>query len=297
MEICDFVYHRPATPAEACALGLRYGRDARFLAGGTELLPDLKQHRDSTQHLIDLNGLEGLSRIARDGNHLVLGALLTLSEIAESPLVHEHCPALTEAILTMAALQIRNRGTLGGNFCGGVPSADTPPICLAVNAEVRLVAPDDERTVRAEDFFLSPRRVDLRPGEILTEIRIPVARPGSGASYERFALRRATALAVVGAAAWMQIAGREIRETRLALGAVAPVPLLARRAMELLAGRTADEKLLTAAAELAAEEARPITDLRGSAGYRRQLVRVLAFRAMRRAAARAMGAAGEGELR
>lgn len=286
MEICDFVYHRPTSRVEACSLGLQFGENARFLAGGTELLPDLKQHRDTTQHLIDLNGIPGLGEIREDGGHLMIGALAGLNAIAESAVVRDVLPALAEAILTMAAVQVRNRGTLAGNFCGGVPSADTPPICIAARGEVCISGTQGDRAVQAEDFFVSPRRVALRPGEIMTGIRMPVPTQDAGLRYERFALRRATALAVAGVAAYLRTDGQVILEARLVLGAVAPVPMLAVRSQQLLVGQPATETVFERAASMAAEEARPITDLRGSAEFRRQLVRTLTLRALRAAAAR-----------
>ncbi len=286
MEICDFAFHRPTSLAEATELGLRFGPNARFLAGGTELLPDLKQHKDETQHLIDLRSLDSLRSIRIEGEKLRIGATATLSEIEESPQVLETFPALAEAIRTMAAVQIRNRGTIGGNFCGGVPSADTPPICIAAGAEVRIVDPKGERSLPAESFFLGPRRVALEPGELLAEIRIPVPPEGSGASYQRFALRKATALAVVGVAARIDLAGGKILYARLALGAVAPVPLLASCA-ERLRGERPSEEIYAEVADAAAEEARPIADLRGTLEFRRDLVRVLTVRALRAAVSRA----------
>jgi carbon-monoxide dehydrogenase medium subunit len=287
MEICDFVYHRPASRIDACSLGLQFGENARFLAGGTELLPDLKQHRDTTQHLIDLGAIPGLDEIRHDGEHLTIGALAPLNAIAGSEAVRSLFPALAEAILMMAAVQIRNRGTLAGNFCGGVPSADTPPICIAARGEVRITGTEGVRSVEAERFFLAPRRVALNPGEIMTEIRIPISPPSVGMRYERFSLRRATALAVVGVAALLRMEGARIVDARIVLGAVAPVPMLAARAMELLAGQAAGEDLFERAAKAAAEEARPITDLRGSAEFRREIVRTLTLRALRTAAQRA----------
>lgn len=287
MEICDFAYHQPATLAEASALGLRFGPDARYLAGGTELLPDLKQHRDRTQHLIDLSRLPQLQGIRLEEKSLRIGSLTTLNAVAESCLVRETLPALSEAILTMAAVQVRNRGTLGGNFCSGVPSADTPPIAIASGAEVLLCGTQGERVLPAEAFFQGPRRVDLRSGEILIEVRIPVPGPGFGASYERFALRRATALAVVGVAVSLSIAGDKIERARVVLGAVAPVPMLASGCASRLIGRKPEDALFEEVAAVAAEEARPISDLRGSAPFRREIVEVLTRRALSQARARA----------
>jgi carbon-monoxide dehydrogenase medium subunit len=292
MEICDFAFHRPATLAEACELGRKHGKDARFLAGGTELLPDLKQHRDTLQHLIDLRQIDGLKEIREDDGGLRIGCLASLTEVAESASVRKICPSLSEAILTMAAVQIRNRGTLGGNFCGAVPSADTPPICIAAKAEVLLAGVDGQRSLPAEDFFVAPRETALRPGELLAEVRIPLAPRASGADYQRFALRQATALAVVGVAARIDLEGKVIREARVALGAVAPVPLLATACGEMMEGKTPSEELFCQAAETAATEARPISDLRGSVEFRRELVQVLTVRALRQASTRAHAAAG-----
>lgn len=291
MEICDFAFHQPATLSEACELARRYGPDARFLAGGTELLPDLKQQRDTAQHVIELRLIPGLRDIREEGQFLHIGAAASLSEIAESPAVRKVYPALSDAILTMAAVQIRNRGTLGGNFCGAVPSADTPPICIAGEAKVHLVGVDGERTLPAEEFFVGPRETILRPGELLVGVVIPAQPKDSGAGYRRFALRRATALAVAGVAARVDLSGAKICRARVVLGAVAPVPLLAVACGEALVGERPSGDLFARAAEIAAAEARPITDLRGSAEFRRELVKILTLRALREATARAGGKA------
>lgn len=287
MEICDFALHRPASLAEACEMGRMLGPGARFLAGGTELLPDLKQRRDVTRHLVDLRSVPGLRDIRLDSSYLHIGCLATLSEVAESSDVHKTLPALSEAILSMAAYQIRNRGTLGGNFCGGVPSADTPPICIAAGAQVRLAGVDGERTLPAEQFFLGPRKTVLDPGELLAEVLIPVQPARSGSSYQRFALRRATALAVVGVAARVALEKGRITQARVAISAVAPVPMLAAECSGILEGQSPVEEVFERAAKAAALASRAISDLRGSAGYRRDLVRVLTLRALREAAARA----------
>ena len=291
MEICDFAFHQPTTLSEACKLGRKYGPDARFLAGGTELLPDLKQQRDTAQHVIELRLIPSLKEIREEGQLLRIGAAASLSEIAESPAVRSVFPALAEAILTMAAVQIRNRGTLGGNFCGAIPSADTPPICIAGEAKVRLVGADGERIMPAEEFFVAPRETVLQPGELLVEVVIPAQPKNSGASYQRFALRRATALAVAGVAARVDLSDGKICKARVVLGAVAPVPMLAVACGEALVGEAPSEGLFAGAADVAGGEARPITDLRGSMEFRRELVKVLTLRALREAAARAHGPA------
>lgn len=290
MEISEFVYHRPSTLAEACELGRKHGDGARFLAGGTELLVDLKEGLDSAGHLVSLRDIPEIARIAIDDQFLRIGAMATLGEISGSAEAAQIFPALQEAILTIGSVQIRNRATIGGNFCGAVPCADTPPICIAGRAGLRLTGADGERTIPAEDFFLSPRRTVLEPGELLLEILIPHQPAGSGASYQRFSLRRGTSLAVASAAARLVLDGSNISDAWIVLGAVAPIPLIAHDCMDLLDGQPPSDELFHKAAKAAAAEAKPISDIRGSEQFRRSLVEVLTFRALREAAARAEGA-------
>ena len=180
MALNPFTLHRPATAAEACKLGAQYGRDSAFLAGGTELLVDLRSGRKSVAHVIDLGGITELKEISQDGKDLVIGALAVLADIAASPLVRGFIPALGETIDQMAGRQIRNLGTMGGNFACGVPCSDTPPIACAAGAEIVILGTEGERTVPAREFVLAPRVTVLRPGEILRSIRIPAQSPTSG---------------------------------------------------------------------------------------------------------------------
>lgn len=287
MEICDFIYHRPGTIAQACRLGVELGPEARFLAGGTELLADLKQQRDRTPLVISLGAIPELSQIRVQEGELWIGAAAKLQDVADSAVVRERFPALSEAIQKMAARQIRHRASIGGNFCGGVPSADTPPICIAGGARVEIAGPGGARTLEAQAFFLGPRKVSLQTGEVLAALRIPAQPAHSGACYQRFQLRQATALAVAGVAARVVLEGTTLREVRLALGAVAPVPLLAQETGAWLAGRPSTPETFAEAGRRAAAEARPISDLRGTSEYRRGLVETLTARALGDAAARA----------
>ena len=290
MSLGRFNYHQPKTMAEACALGLEYGRKSAFLAGGTELLVDLRSGRKQVCHVISLGGLDELKHITKEDDILKIGALTPLSEIAESEMVKTHFPALTDAIETMAGRQIRNLGTMGGNFCCGVPCSDTPPISCAANAEVVLTGPDGTRNVAAREFVLAPRVTVLNPGEILTEIHIPKQPAGSGASFQRFSLRRGSALAVASVAAWVRMKGKIIEEASIYLGSVGPTPLPATEAADLILGKNPDKKLFAEAGAKAAEEAQPISDLRGSEQYRRDVVQVLTARALAQACERAEGA-------
>jgi carbon-monoxide dehydrogenase medium subunit len=289
MGICEFAYHRPTSIAEACDLARKLGSDAAFLAGGTELLPDFKRGADSRTHLIALRDVADLGGIRDEGDALRIGAMTRLEDIARSEEVRRVFPVLADAASVIGGVQIRHQGTIGGNFCRAVPCADTPPPCIVGGATLRLLSPDGERSVPAREFFVGPRLTVLEPGEILVEILIP-AQPGrSGASFQRFSLRRGAGLAVASVAARIVLDGDAIGDTRIALGAVAPVPLTATKAAALLVGATTDEAPLEEVARVAAGEAQPITDLRGTESFRRELVESLTLRALRDAIDRARG--------
>jgi carbon-monoxide dehydrogenase medium subunit len=252
MEIADFIYHRPADIHAAWTLLAELGSDAHVLAGGTEVLVDLKQHTFGTRHLVSLRDLAELREIRVDDRGLYIGSMATHETIVRSDVVRRTFPALSDAAATLAAVQVRNRGTIGGNFCSAVPSADLPPICIAAGAEVILAGPDGERAVAAETFFEGPRQTVRKHEELLLGILIPRSawHPGTGA---------------------------------VVLGAVHPVPLLAETASSSTVGHSLSPELSRAVGEIAAGECSPISDVRGSAEYRRELVRVLTVRALEHA--------------
>lgn len=287
MTITATAYHRPSSLAQACALGRELGGDAAFLAGGTELVPDYQRGRETAPHLIALDTIEELRGIRLEGGQLRVGALTTIAQVASSPLVRDWFPVLADAARAIGSPQIRTRATIGGNFCRAVPCADTPPAAVVAGARVRLMSPAGRREIEAERFFTGPRQTVLQPGEVLVELLVPVQPPHSGASYQRFARRRGPALAVAAVAARLQLVDGRVAGARIALGAVAPVPLLATRAMAVLEGEVPTPELFAIAAAVSAEEALPINDLRGTAAFRRELVTVLARRALGEAAVRA----------
>ncbi len=291
MALCDFSYHRPASLSEALALSRELGPGTLYLAGGTELLPDFRRGVEAASHLIALRGVPGMAGISSDGGMLTLGAMTTIAELGRSPEVNRLQPALAEAARSLGSPQIRSLATIGGNFCRAVPCADTPPPCIVAGATLRLAGDDGERTVAAEDFFVGPRQTILRRGELLVSIAIPPSPRWSGASYRRYALRRGSALAVASVAVRLVLDGDRIAAARVVLGSVAPVPLLAARAAALIEGRPATEDAFARAADEAAAESRPITDLRGTIAFRRHLVGVLARRAFTEALSRAREAA------
>ena len=291
MILPEFEYHRPVTVEEACGLLAELGPSARVMAGGTDLLVDLKRELSRAAHLVALRGIPELTAIEKDADGtLRLGPMVTPNEIGQSPIVrHSHLP-LSEAALTMAAYQIRNRATIGGNLASAVPSADLPPMLIAMGSRLVLASKAGRREVSLDKFFTGPRLTVLTGGELIAQIVVPPPPPRSGACYIKYSLRDASALAVVGVAAWVRLDGDLCREARIVLGAVAPTPLLAERAGFALEGLRAGDDVIAEAAKLAAEEAKPISDLRGSEEYRRSLTRVLTGRSVRAALERAASA-------
>ena len=288
MKIADVEYHTPDSLKEACALLSRYSRKAGVLAGGTDLLVDLKTEAVACNHIVSLKNLGELKEISYDRKGgLTIGALATHGEISANRTILKHYPELSEAAFTLANPQIRNTATIGGNICSAVPSADAPPLLMAMNASAVLVSVRGERTILLADFFKGPRKTAVKPGEILTYILVPPRPAGTGAAYVKYALRDATALAVVGVGAAVMMGGGTCKGARIVLGAVAPTPLIARRASEYLSGKAIDEAVAAEAGRIAREESRPISDVRGSAEYRRSLVETLTGRAVLKAAERA----------
>jgi carbon-monoxide dehydrogenase medium subunit len=257
------------------------------MAGGTDVLADLKQGLITTRNLVSLSGIEELKRIERNKDGLWIGALVTPNQLADAEVIRGMFTGLSDAAASMAGMQIRNLATLGGNLCSAVPSADLPPSLLTMEAEVLLSVHDGERRLPLKDFFLGPRKTGLRKGEILTAVYIPDLPPGTGTAYKKFQLRGASALAVVGGAARLTLRDRKIEKARVAIGAAAPTPLLIDEVSVFLEGKEPTEKNFHHAGTLAGKSVRPITDLRGSEEYRRDLAEVLAVRALKSALERA----------
>lgn len=283
----ELTFERPGTLADACALGARLGGECAFIAGGTELIPDLHRARETARHLIALDHLAELRGIAADGDGLRIGALTTVAEVAASPLVRARHVALADAARAIGSAQIRSLATIGGNFCRAVSCADTPPAAIVGEARVRLAGVQGTRELAAEAFFLGARRTALAPGEVLVAITLPAPPANSGSSYQRFSRRKGAALAVAAVAARLTLSAGRIAGARIALGAVSPAPLLVTLAAAMLVDERPSAPLFARAAEQCADEALPISDVRGSADFRRELVRVLARRALSEAAARA----------
>jgi len=284
MVLPDFDYYAPENLTEATGLLMQLGPSARVLAGGTDILVKMKSGLLAPSALVSLKKLHELRRIRWDADRgLVIGALATHNEICNSPVVQEHFLSISETAHQLANNQVRNRGTVGGNLVNAIPSADLPPILIALGASITLAGPDSSRTVPLESFFTGVSCCALEPDrEILTEVVIP-PQETTGSTYLKFGLRRSGALAVVGVAAAVTMDDDVVRDARICLGAVYKMPTRAIQAEQALIGKTWNNDLLEQAGRTAVGCCLPISDIRGSAEYRRDLVRIFTRRALKRA--------------
>jgi CO/xanthine dehydrogenase FAD-binding subunit len=283
-----FGYRSSATLGETLSLLAEYGADARILAGGTDLLVELGAGRHAPTIVIEITRLNDLKRIAVDQEGLRIGALATHSEIMRARPVRELFPALCEAAHSIGAVQTRNLGTLGGNLASGVPSMDSGPALLALDAEVVIASARGQRRQSLGEFFLGPRKTSLAPDELLVDVVVPRVSFGKATSFLKFGLRKGQALALVNAAVAVALENGRFIAPRIALGAVAPTVMRARQAEEFLTNRPTSPATVAEAAKIAASEAKPISDFRASAEYRRDLVAVLTRRALQQACARGL---------
>jgi carbon-monoxide dehydrogenase medium subunit len=256
----------------------------------------LKERKVRTEAVISLGRLRELNYIRRSQEGITLGALVTHSAVAASEIMKEKFPDLAEACAQIGAAQIQNLGTVGGNLCNASPAADTAPPLLLSDAMLTLASTRGTRRVSIHDFFLAPRRTVLQPDEILTDIFLPHAAGRRGATYLKLGRRQAMEIAIVGLGVAIHLNGsdRIVSECRIAMGSVAPTVLRARAAEEILRAREISDDLVDEVAAVAADAARPISDLRASAEYRLDMIRVLCRRATAAALARAKQSTAEG---
>jgi carbon-monoxide dehydrogenase medium subunit len=278
-----------AGSVEDCLRALAaHGPEAKLLAGGTDLLPQLKNGVLSPRHVIDLSRVARLRSINLDGGReLRVGAAVTARELELHQGVRTRYQALAESGALVGSVQVRNLATVGGNLCNAAPSADMAPPLLALEAEGVIAGPRGERRVPLSAFFTDVRRTVLAPDELLVELVMPAPPPRSGGNYLRHTPRRELDIAVVGVASQLTLSDGVCARARIALAAVAPIPLRATAAEQALEGRPITTELIERAAGLATEAARPISDQRGSAEFRRHLVGVLTRRTLTTALARA----------
>lgn len=292
MNISGIRIHSPRTVTEALELltGLKNGR---ILAGGTDILVELKQGLTKASDLISLRNIQELSGIEKRGKTIQIGALTTPQGIYSSSLVRQHFPALAEAARSMGSAQIRALATIGGNIASAVPSADLPPSLIAADATAELRCAKSAREIPLLEFFMGPRETVCRKEELLVSIRIPLPPANTGISYKKFTLREANALAVASVASRLTLKNKRMEKVTVVLGAVAPTPVMAKKTAGFLLGKMPSREIFEEAAALAVEESKPISDIRGSAWFRMELIEVLTRRSLSEALERALGKTGE----
>lgn len=276
-----YEYHRPGDLEESCRL-LAELPEAQILAGGTDLLFDIEAGLRRAQHVISLQRVAELKQIDDTGDFVSIGAGCTANAVRSSPVIQSSFPEIAEMVPKFASPQIRARATVAGNICSAVPCGDFPVILIALGADVELTSSRGSRNTALKDFFAGPRETVRKSDELLTRILVPKKRPGSGACFAKFQRRASNSLAVASVASFLDVQDGVCREARIVLGSVAPIPLLAERAGALLAGKAPDAGALARAAEIARDEAKPITDVRGTEKFRRELVYALTRRTLSR---------------
>jgi CO/xanthine dehydrogenase FAD-binding subunit len=281
-----FEYISPRTVAEALNLMKEHGRKAKVLAGGTDLISQMKWGEYKPEYVIALGRISGLDKIEYDKKSgLKLGALCTIAQIEKSDVIRENYPLLSQAASVLASMEIRNRATLGGNLCTAAPSADMPPSLLALEANAVIASNDGERTLPLESFFSGPKKTLLNHDEILVRVEIPPMKPNSAGQYVKFGRRRAMEIAMIGVAAFLTIEKKDKHciDAKLAFASAAPTPIRAREAETKLMGKKLDTDVIEAAAQKASEETSPRTSWRTTEEYRRDLIPVLTRRAIQTA--------------
>lgn len=278
-----FEFHLPQTLDEALEILGKYGEDAKIIAGGTDVVPKLKGRVFDPKHIVDISRIPELKHLDYDETTgLHVGAAITLKTLEKSDVVKSVYPALFQGSSSIASTQIRNSGTLLGNVCNAVPSADSIPSLLALGAEAKIVSKEGERIVPLEKFFTGVCRTVVKPDEIVVEIHVPVPAKGSKSVYFSQTARRALDLAIVGVAASAVVEDGVCKDIKIGLGAVAPTPIRAYEAEKMLIGQKLTEELIDQAAECAGyKDCSPITDMRATREYRQDMVRVHARNAIK----------------
>lgn len=282
----SFQYESPGTLAEAISLLQKYGDDAKILSGGHSLIPMMKLRFASPEYLIDINNIPGLSHINEENGVVKIGALTREAEIEHSDLLKKYFPIFADVSKQIADPQVRNRGTIGGNLAHGDAANDHPAVMLAVRANVIITGAKGNRTVPIDEFFHGFYQTEIQPGEILTEIQIPIPPSGTGSAYHKIE-RKVGDYATAGVAVQLTIDAKGICSAiGIGLTNVNPVPLRAVRSEAVLLGKALNESTIAEAAKYAAEDCSPSPDLRGSEEYKRAMVAVLVKRMINRAAER-----------
>ena len=284
-----FEYLQPVTIEQAISLLTKHDGKAKVIAGGTDLVVQMRRKEVRPQYVVDIAGIPGLDYINYDEKQgLRIGALTTIRALETSNELQQRYPVISQAASQLGSVAIRNVATLGGNLCNAAPSAETAPSLIGLQATAKIIGPDGERIASLEDFFTGPGSTILKTGELLLEIQVPVPSPGTRGIYLKHAIRGTVDLAIVGVAVIVtpEVGGEVCQDINVVLGAVASTPMRARSAEEMMRGERIDDALINRSAQAASDEARPISDVRASAQYRKEMVKVFTRRALREAMAK-----------
>lgn len=285
MTLNKFEYIAAQSLEEAANLAAELGSKCMVMAGGTDVIPLLKDHVIAPDYIVDIKNIPGLETLEFvPGEGLKVGALTKLRTIETSDVVKKELSAVADAAHYVASTQIRCKGTMAGNICNASPSADTASILLAMDAKVKTFsAKDGNREIKISDFFKGVKKTSLAEGELVSEINIPELKSGEGAAYFKHAIRKAMDLAIIGVASWVKMDGKKIVDCRIAVGGAATTPFRATAAEQILIGQEYSDDLLEKAAIAAAEACKAISDVRASAEYRVDMVRVFTKRSFKKA--------------
>lgn len=277
--IPPFSYYRAKTLDDALTLLKTLEGKTSVIAGGTDYLAKVKKGQTKPENLVDLSFLKELNYIKLNSVTVKIGSLTRHKDIADSDVIKNSVPILTDAESNIGSVEIRNKGTLAGNLCNASPAADTAPPLLVLDSKLKIQSKDAERIVPINEFFLGPGKTVLKPDELLTEIQVP-AFSDVGSCFLKLGRRTAFTLSVVSIAALVSERANCFKDVKIALGSVAPTPIRAYKAESFLIGKEISQKRIDDAAGIVSEEVKPISDARGTAEYRREMSKVLARRAL-----------------
>jgi carbon-monoxide dehydrogenase medium subunit len=277
-----FEYFRPDSFEEAIQILKAHKGRIRPIAGGTDIIVAMKEKGVTWENLLDLKGIKGFDLIRDVDGHIEIGALTSIRAIEKSSLLKERVPFLTESASVLGSVQVRNMATVGGNICNAAPSAELAPALIGLRATLEIIGDEGPRIIPVEDFFIGPGQCALGDSELLRKFIIQPLPEHSAGAYFKHSPRKAMDIAVVGVGCVLTCDGKSKKctDARVVLGAVAPTPMRAKRAESALTGKIITESEIREAASLAGQEARPITDVRGSAQYRREMVKVFTARSI-----------------
>lgn len=283
----SFEYFEPRTVEEVVRILFMYGGEAKVLAGGVDLVPKMRKRQIQPKCLVSIQRIPGIDYIEGDGaKGLRIGALTNLRSIELSPAIQKDYELLHEAIHQIASIQVKNMGTAVGNLCVATPASDIALPLLVLGAKLRIVGLTQERNVPIERFFIGVGQTVLQPSEIVTEVLLPSPPAATGGAFSKL-VRTATDVAKVNVAVMVTVTDGICQDVKIALGSVAPTPIRANKAEEALKGKKLDQETIAEAAETAAEETKPIDDIRSTAEYRKEVTKVLVRRAIEKASKRA----------